>query len=465
MIYLGKKREPLWDDYLIDKEQTTAFSRLMHPEKKEVCFWFDKDAVDFPCVYFSIVKDEKGYKLYYINWAEGENKCKRYLAVLESEDGIVWTQPNLNFFPHPELQGRNNVIFENVDVAAIFYDTNPNCPSEEKYKGVEPFEGKLWVLVSPDGYHFKRSHYIETEGHFDSMNTAHFRDGKYACYFRSFHDEFGQDAKEWINENIRDVRVTYSEDGKTWTKQRRIEFIDGRDEPLYTNCIYPYERAPQILVGFPTRYCERKEWSQNEEQLASVALKKELMGNEHGSRVGRTATDCVFMCSRDGVLWHRFNEAFMSPGYENEHNWIYGDCYPAWNVVDSGKNTYYMYALDRYRSQRFDKGLCRYEIRKDGFACYMADADERVLVTKPLIFEGKDLHLNFSTSARGYIFVDVLDENGNLLSENSSFEIYGDTIDRKISFADGSNFSSFAGKPIRLQFRMLDAKLYSLKFE
>jgi hypothetical protein len=95
----------------------------------------------------------------------------------------------------------------------------------------------------------------------------------------------------------------------------------------------------------------------------------------------------------------------------------------------------------------------------------MADADERVLVTKPLVFEGKDLHLNFSTSARGYIFVDVLDESGNLISQTSSFEIYGDTIDRKISFADGSDFSRFAGKPIRLRLRMLDAKLYSLKFE
>ena len=80
------------------------------------------------------------------------------------------------------------------------------------------------------------------------------------------------------------------------------------------------------------------------------------------------------------------------------------------------------------------------------------------------IFEGKDLHLNFSTSAYGYIYVDVLDEEGNPLSEKESFEIFGDTLDRTICFADGSDFSEYANKPVRLRFRMRDAKIFSIKF-
>ena len=171
------------------------------------------------------------------------------------------------------------------------------------------------------------------------------------------------------------------------------------------------------------------------------------------------------MCSRDRVKWNRYNEAFMTSGYENEYNWIYGDNYPAWGLIDSGKETYYMYAMAKRRSYDEDKPLYRYEIRKDGFACYMADGDEKTLVTKPLIYEGKVLHLNFSTSAYGYIYIDVLDENGKELSGKTSFEIFGDTIDRKILFSDGSDFSAYAGKPVRLRFRLRDAKLFSLKFE
>ena len=171
------------------------------------------------------------------------------------------------------------------------------------------------------------------------------------------------------------------------------------------------------------------------------------------------------MHSRDGILWHRFNEAFLTPGYENENNWVYGDTALSVGLVDSGEDTYYLYSLESYRSATLDKPLRRYEIRKDGFACYEADFTERTLVTKPLTFEGKDLYINFETSAFGYILVDALDENGEPLSEKTSYEIYGNTVDRRVSFADGTDFAELAGKPIRLRFKMRDARLFSLKFE
>jgi len=110
------------------------------------------------------------------------------------------------------------------------------------------------------------------------------------------------------------------------------------------------------------------------------------------------------------------------------------------------------------------KPMYRYEIRKDGFACIMAGGDEKTVITKPLVFEGSELHLNFSGSAYGYMYVDVLDEDCNQISPES-YEIYGDTIDRTVIFPDGSDFSGYAGKTVRLRFRMRDTKLYSMKFE
>ena len=85
-------------------------------------------------------------------------------------------------------------------------------------------------------------------------------------------------------------------------------------------------------------------------------------------------------------------------------------------------------------------------------------------MTKPLVFAGSALHLNFATSAAGYIYVDVLNENGDRLSDGESFEIFGDTTDREIRFADGSDFSAYAGGVIRLRVRMFDAMLFSLYF-
>lgn len=473
MIELGKKREVFWDDYLVDEERTTAFTRLMHPEKKDVSFLFKTKEIRDVLMFFSILKDDKGYKLYYTRWEPHEVRHKRYLAVLESSDGISWTQPDLNIYPHPELDGHNNVVLDGADSVFVFYDENPNCLKEEKYKMITPYycekeDGEtaleLWAMTSPDGYRFTLSHCIETEGHFDSLNTAHFRNGEYACYFRSFHDKEGRDTRTWDTENIRDIRVITSKDFKTWTKQKRLEYSDGEDYQLYTNNVFPYPRAPHILVGFPTRYFGKKAWTDNMEQLKSAPLKKRLIqGDFDGPRTGYSLTDTVFMCSRDGVRFNRFNEAFLSCGLEESENWVYGDNFLAYNLVDSGKDCYYMYSMDNRRSYELDKPLYRYEIRKDGFACYMAGGEEKVLVTKPLVFDGKDLHLNFSTSAFGYIYVDVLDENGEKISEES-VEIFGNTVDRKISFADGGNFAKFAGLPVRLRFRMRDAKLYSLQF-
>jgi len=170
------------------------------------------------------------------------------------------------------------------------------------------------------------------------------------------------------------------------------------------------------------------------------------------------------MWSRDGENWDRSLEAFMTPGYEHEHNWVYGDCYPSYGFLDTGDETLSMYTIDYHRSYDAISPMNRYEIRKDGFACYMAGGKEAVLVTKPLTFTGSCLHLNFASSAFGYIYVEVLDTDGNPIS-GKSFEIFGDTIDRQITFDDGTDFSRFAGKPVRLRFTMRDAKLFSLWFE
>lgn len=468
-IKIYDQREMFWNDYLVDSEKTTAFQRLIQPSLKETCYWLDQgqelNMISYPC----IVKDEKGYKMYYIVWVKGEGGSTNstYMAVIESKDGINWTRPALNIYDHPELEV-NNVCIDNSDTLFVFYDENPECPIEEKYKAIGPHTKNnkfgLWCYTSPDGYHFKLSHCITTDGHFDSLNTAHWNNGRYACFYRHFHTKTGEDAKKWDNTNVRDVRVIYSEDFRNWTKQKRIVFDDGKDDPLYTNNIIPYERAPHILVGFPTRYCERKEWTNNIEQLASGKLKKHLIDN-CDKREALAITDAIFMNSRDGEIWHRYNEAYFTPGYEHEHNWVYGDCYPAYGFVDSDREVLYMYTKDWHRSAGHPKPINRYEIRKDGFACYMADGDERILITKPLMFDGDDLHINFQTSAYGYIYVDVLDADGNELSKKESFEIYGDTIDRKILFNDGSNFSEYKAKNVRLRFRMRDAKIYSIKFE
>ncbi len=476
-LEIGNRREVFWDDYIIDKEKTTAFHRVNQPVKKECCFvfedeqWVNLSSISYPC----IVKDDKGYKMYYGVAEHGPALPYIYIGVIESTDGINWTRPELNIFDHPELK-TNNIVLDHIrDSAFFFYDKNPDCPDNEKYKAVGQAFGThngeenvygLWCWTSPDGYHFNLSHMLTNEGRFDSLNTVFWKDGVYHCYFRNFHNI---DPNVSISKATRDVRYMFSMDNmKTWSKPVMLEFNDDTDIPLYTNNAEPYERAPHITVGFPVRYCERTEWTENVEQFKSVDVKRHAGDacekESDRLRTGLVTTDCIFMCSRDGASWYRYKEAFMTPGYEDEDNWTYGDCYLAYSMIDGDEKNYYMYDTDCHLSFDKAKPLNRYEIRKDGFACMMADGEDEVMVTKPFIFEGTNLHLNFSTSAFGSIYIDLLDEEGNEIPGKTTFEIYGDTVDRKISFADGSDFSEYSGKAIRLRFRMRDCKIYSMKF-
>ncbi len=51
-------------------------------------------------------------------------------------------------------------------------------------------------------------------------------------------------------------------------------------------------------------------------------------------------------------------------------------------------------------------------LRTDGFAWVQIGADVGELVTRPLQFAGKELVLNYSTSAGGSVRVEIQDESG-----------------------------------------------------
>jgi len=467
-INIGNRREFFWDDFMADKEKTTAVKRLGQLKKCECALKLDKGEELISVSYPHLVKHPGGYRLYYLT-------CNPYAqlgyniraCVQESTDGINWTRPELDICPGANGE-KTNIIMENLpDNMFVFYDTNPACPKGEKFKALVkevnldlPRPEMLWCYVSEDGFRFKRSHMVTDLGHFDTLNTASYRDGKYYCFVRSFHNiQEGVD----LNRAIRDIRMLTSEDFRNWTEPVQLEYNDSYDYGMYTNNILAYERAPHIFVGFPTRYFIRDDWTKNAEQMASIELKRQA-AKEIESRDGLCTTDAMFMCSRDALNWTRYNQSFLTPGYENDHNWVYGDCYLTYNMMDFGDENYSFYCHEYSRNKNHPRYLYRYEIRKDGFVYYEAGAEEQVVVTKPLTFEGKRLHLNFETSPFGHIFVEVLDESGNPVS-GRSFEIYGNTIDRVIEFEDGKDFSEFEGKPVRLRFTMLDAKLYSLKFD
>ena len=114
-------------------------------------------------------------------------------------------------------------------------------------------------------------------------------------------------------------------------------------------------------------------------------------------------------------------------------------------------------------------------LRTDGFVSVHADYTGGELLTKPLIFEGTNLLLNYATSAAGSIRIEIQDSEGNPLPgfglEESPL-IWGDKIDSVVrwerahsSATSDEPLKRLAGRAVRLRFVMKDADLYSIRFQ
>ena len=113
-------------------------------------------------------------------------------------------------------------------------------------------------------------------------------------------------------------------------------------------------------------------------------------------------------------------------------------------------------------------------VRTDGFASAHAGYSGGELITRPLVFEGLNLVLNFATSAAGSIRLEIQDIDGNPVpgfALEASPLIWGDEIEHTVKWDRGhakarsDTLNRIAGKPVRLRFVMKDADLYSLRFQ
>ncbi len=498
--------QPVWDRHVIDRDRTTARFTVGEPIRREAVFSPDSEW-EIDLAYANVLRDGDIYRMYYLTHITSDDFCPKYvfsddeikenkwllyytntfICYAESRDGINWTRPELNICEYKGSRA-NNILLRSEDIPSrksmfdnffVFKDTAPDCPADEKYKALafacgvldpdvkSTFREGLSYYASSDGIHFRFVRILRVaEGTFDTLNTCSYDEarGEYVLYYRGWHGipEGGRRI-----EGIRDVKRAVSKDFVNWSGFERISVSD--DEPMYTNQIMRYYRNPNILIGFPTRYVERREWTPNYDELTGREARIDRMNSGH-PREGLAVTDCLFMVSRDGVNWDKYREAFFKPGMEVEANWVYGDCYPAYTMLetisDDGENCEISMLMPKpYRKSksvvRTPETLYRWTVRKDGFAYYCADADGAKIVTRPLVYEGNDMYINFSTSAFGGVYITVTTADGESIR---TCELFGDSTERRVSFTEGE-VASLAGREVVITFEMRDAKLYAFEFK
>ena len=489
-IQIGFRLELFVDDYLIDTMAGVELT-LHTPVAREIAL--DHSLVPWEgnsSAQHTVFQDGLIYRMYYrgTQCEPSEDPAKpppivsSFFCYAESDDGVHWRRPELGLV---EFQGskKNNILWSHADSArlwdvsdtvlmgtddpkafrysspinfTVFKDTNPDCPPEARYKlmGGSWFGG-AWAFKSADGIHFTpmvREPVIPpTMGNklnppFAANNSALW-DPVERCYL-SFY-RAGRPKYTW-----REIVMSYSADFMRWSDPVYLEYPGAPVQQLYTNSISAYAPAPHILLGFPKRFTQGRKAT-------------DVPGTTDG------LSDAVFMSSRDGRHFRRWAEAFLRPGPQPD-NWVSRNNYLVNGVVITesqlvdAPDELSIYVIEGYYGVSSNKcRLRRHTIRMDGFVSAQAPFSGGALVTKPLVFEGNTLVMNYSTSAAGSVSVELQNEFGKPIDGftlTDCGEIYGDEIERVVSWKGNSDLSKLAGTPVRLRFVIRDGDLYSIRF-
>jgi hypothetical protein len=452
-VEIGSRRELFVDRYLIDGMHNARL-QLHHPRDEGKILAFDKPWEGAFCGYGTVLRVGDRYRVYYRGrpgvGTDGDKS--EVTCIAESDDGIDWSRPDVGLY---EVNGtrNNNVVLAGMSPYthnfSPFIDTRPGVDAEQRFKaicGIHP-EG-LALLVSPDGLRWKiaMKQIITSKAFaFDSQACAFWSESEeqYVCYFRTWRNKI-----RWAS------RVT-SNDCLTWSKPVEMT-ADGPVEHLYTTQTHPYFRAPHLYVGLPARFVPNRQFV-TEEQAISIGVNPKYF---------KDTSDAVFITSRGGTRFDRtFLTSFIRPGI-GARNWVSRTNYPARFLAQTGPHEMSVYVNQDYAQPTAH--LRRYSMRLDGFASARAGYEGGELLTRPLIFTGNKLSINFSTSAAGSVRVELQTADGVPVPGFGVLDCRpqsGNEIDRTVTWGTDTNLSKLSGKPVRLRFVMKDADVFAFQFQ
>ncbi|MDD4102760.1 MAG: hypothetical protein PHU80_09050 [Kiritimatiellae bacterium] len=462
-VDIGGRLEMFVDRYLVDSMQNTAL-RLHAPRDEGEVLRYDAPWEGSFCGYNTVIYDNGRYLLYYRGKRLiSPDGVSEVTCFAESKDGKSWVKPKLGLF---EANGskENNIILAEGGIThnfSPFLDTRPGVSAAQRFKalgGVQQVGGGLYALVSEDGIHWKKMQDkpVLTKGAFDSQNVAFWseQEQKYVACFRIFTAGVA-DAKEWKPSGLRSMSRADSPDFLSWSETMPMKFEPAQEVHLYINQTHPYFRAPHLWVSTAARFMQGRR-ALTDAEVAALQVPKGYFGD---------TSDSVLLTSRDGLTYQQtFREALIRPSLRLSE-WVSRTGYPALNVVPTGPDEMSLYVNQDYTQPTAH--LRRYSMRLDGFASVNAPYEGGEMTTKPLLFKGSQLLLNFATSAAGSIHVEIQDADGKPLpgfAADDCVELLGNRLALPVQWKKGGELGALAGRPVRLRFVMKDADLYALRF-
>jgi hypothetical protein len=313
---------------------------------------------------------------------------------------------------------------------------------------------RLVMWGSQDGFRFRRLDpqpeiVSELNNCFDGGNTMFWSEAERAwlLYYR-------------FMDGYRTIARTSSADFRHWTAPEPMSYGDTPREQFYTNNTVPYFRAPHLYIALAARFMQGRRVV-TDEQVEAIGLRE-----SHGHFYGNDCSDAVLLTSRAGSTTYdrTFMEAFLRPGL-GASNWVSRTNYPLTGILPCGPD-HMMFFVSRHYMQA-SWHIERLRMRVDGFASVRASWGGGEMRTKPFVFSGDQLEVNYRTSAAGCLRLELMDEAGTPIAGfgiDDCAELVGDQISRTVGWKDGPDLGRLAGQVVRLRCVLRDADLFSMRF-
>jgi len=399
-------------------------------------------------IYGTVLPNEagNGYRMWYHTMRiTADDGCNILYAT--SSDGIHWYKPSLGirswngstannmFFTRPHASGLTSVIHSP-------WDPDP----ARRYKLMSVYGGGYYGAWSSDGIHVT-----------DVPNNPVVTQGSDGGQFR-----WDPHTQQYVG---------YVKNGAV------VSGLSRRAVARTTTTDFQYWPAPRLIMApddFDDRWAPAGTLQRTHFYgLSAFAYESMYVGllwifratDVDGYYIGPVFAEVV--TSHDGIHWLR-EEGERPPilPLGPSGAWDDGQLYTAIAPVREGDTLKLYYgACNEVHGTAIKKTTCSIglaTLRKDGFASLDAGATTGTLTTKRLIGAAGPLHVNYTT-AGGWLKVEVLDENGNIVpgySQADCTALLAGGVDQIVTWGPRTELPAGI-TPLRLRFLLQNASLYS----
>lgn len=364
-----------------------------------------------------------------------------YMAYAESEDGFTWRRPLFDIF---KFKGeKTNIVFtDNSHGPAVIYDETESR-EDWRYKmvaGAVP-TNHICAYHSADGIRWipvKDNPIIATKPDCP-MGFLRAPNGRYVIYHRF--------------EGFR-RRVFRSES---------LNFIDWPGEPRLV--VEPDSGDPPQIQSYGMGSSAYGPY-----EIGTLWMYHTDPGDVGSSKMhGYQEAELTY--ARSGYAWHRAAQGTAFIPHGEKGDWDQGNlqCASSPVFLDNEIRYYYMgtnmFHQNRWELEPQRAGLGLAILKPDRFIALCAGNKTAELVTYGLKLPSNKIFVNAATRFKGWIRLEVLEENGKPIagfSEADCIPIVGDSIAHTVHWKDTDTKNKITDRQIRIRLRVQNADVFSI---